>query len=151
MAILVSQETKDSMRNFTNDNSSCRIALPKQNANNSAGSDRNISTQVGDNSTQTAENNSEVLRIASTQSETYLSVADSQENLNSTSIQMTSSLVKLPKPQRNNSKKRKIDEFFQKEEEISEFEQNINTQKFREIMGIDNSTQTSPLRRIISS
>ena len=80
-----------------------------------------------------------------------MSVADSQENLNSTSIQTTSSLVELPRPQRNNSKKRKIDEFFQKEDEISEFEQNINTQKFREVMGIDNSTQTSPLRRIISS
>ena len=139
------------MRNFTNDNSGCRIEPPKQNVNNSAGSDRNISTQVGDNSTQTAETNSEVFRIESSQSETYLSVADSQENLNSTSVHTTSSLVELPKSQRNNSKKRKIDEFFQKEDEISEFEQNINTQKFREVMGIDNSTQTSPSRRIISS
>ena len=151
LAIPVSQETKYSMRNFTNDNSGCRIEPPKQNVNNSAGSDRNISTQAGDNSTQTGENNSEVFRIESSQSETYLSVADLQENLNSTSIHTTSSLVELPKPQRNNSKKRKIDEFFQKEDEISEFEQNINTQKFREVMGIDNSTQTSPLRRTLSS
>ena len=151
LAIPVLQETKYSMRNFTNDNSGCRIEPPRQNVNNSAGSDRNISTQVGDNSTQTAETNSEVFRIESSQSETYLSVADSQENLNSTSIHTTSSLVEMPKPQRINSKKRKIDEFFQKDDDISEFEQNINTQKFREVMGIDNSTQTSPVRRIISS
>ena len=56
LAIPVLQETKYSMRNFTNDNSGCRIEPPRQNVNNSAGSDRNISTQVGDNSTQTAEN-----------------------------------------------------------------------------------------------
>ena len=57
----------------------------------------------------------------------------------------------LPKSQRTNSKKRKIDEFFQKEDEISEFEQNVNTQKYIEIMGKDNSTQTSPIRKNISS
>ena len=147
----MSQETVYSMRNFTNDNSSCRIDPWKQNANNSAGSDRNISTPVGDNSTQTGENNSEVFRIEKTQSDTYLSVADSQENFNSTSIQTTSSLMELPKSQRINSKKRKISEFFQKEDDISEFEQNVNTQKYKEVMGIDNSTQTSPMRRIISS
>ena len=136
-------ETKISLRKFTNDNSSCRIVPPKQNANNSTGSEKELSTQD--------ENNSEVFRIDKTQSDTYLSVTDSQENLNSTSIQTTSSLMDLPKSQRTNSKKRKIDEFFQKEDEISEFEQNVNTQKYIEIMGKDNSTQTSPIRKIISS
>ena len=93
-----------------------------------------------------AGDNSEVFRIDNSQSDTYLSVADSQENLNSTSIPTTSSLTELTKPQRINSKKRKTDEFFQRDEDISEFEQNINTQKYKETMGKDNSTQTSPVK-----
>ena len=132
------------MRNLTDDNSSCRMLPLKQNENNSAGSEKDLSTAAG-------ENNSEVFRIDNSQSDTYLSVADSQENLNSTSIQTTSSLTELTRPQRINSKKRKIDEFFPRDEDISEFEQNINTQKYRETMGKDNSTQTSPVKRIISS
>ena len=115
----------------------------KQNENNSAGSEKELSTTAGDNS--------EVFRIDNSQSDTYLSVADSQENLNSTSIPTTSSLTELARPQRINSRKRKIDEFFQRDEDISEFEQNINTQKYKETMGKDNSTQTSPVKRIISS
>ena len=124
-------------------NSTERMLLPKQNENNSAGSEKELSTTTGDNS--------EVFRIDNSQSDTYLSVVDSQEKLNSTSIQTTSSLMELAKPQRINSKKRKIDEFFPRDEDISEFEQNINTQKYKEIMGKDNSTQTSPVKRIIAS
>ena len=94
----------------------------RSNKNNSAGSEKEISTQ-------TEGNNSKVFKLASTQSDAYLSVVDSQENLNSTCIQTTSSLTELtPKPQRN-SKERKIDEFFQKEDtEISDLELNVNTQ-----------------------
>ena len=143
-SIPVHREPRILMRSFTNDNSSCRMVPLKQNENNSAGSEKGLSTAAG-------ENNSQVFRSESSQSDTYLSVADLQENLNSTSIQSTSSLIELPKTQRTNSKKRKIDEFFPKDEDISEFEQNINTQKYKEIMGKDNCTQTSPVRRIISS
>ena len=73
-----------------------------------------------------------------------LSAVDSQENLNSMCIQTTSSLTELtPKLQRN-SKKRKIDEFFLKEDtEISDLELNVNTQQVLEVTGKDNSTQTS--------
>ena len=79
----------------------------RSNKNNSAGSKKEISTQ-------TEGNNSEVFKLASTQSDAYSSAVDSQENLNSMCIQTTSSLTELtPKPQRN-SKKRKIDEFFQR-------------------------------------
>ena len=118
----VHREPRILMRNFTDDNSSCRMLPLKQNENNSAGSEKELSTTVGDNS--------EVFRIDNSQSDTYLSVVDSQENLNSTSIHTTSSLTELAKPQRINSKKRKIDEFFPRDEDISEFEQNINTQKY---------------------
>ena len=124
---------------FTNYNSSCRkmSETGRSNKNNSAGSEKEISTQ-------TEGNNPEVFKLASTQSDAYLSVVDSQENLNSTHIQTTSSLTELtPKPQRN-SKKRKIDEFFQKEDtEISDLELNVNTQQVLEVTGKDNSTQTS--------
>ena len=139
----VHREPRILMRNFTIDNSSCRMLPLKQNENNSAGSEKELSTTAGDNS--------EVFRIDNSQSDTYLSVADSQENLNSTSIPTTSSLTELAKPQRINSKKRKIDEFFPRDEDISEFEQNINMQKYKETMGKDNSTQTSLVKRIISS
>ena len=81
---------------FTNYNSSCRkmFETGRSNKNNSTGSEKEISTQ-------TEGNNSEVFKLASTQSDAYLSVVDSQENLNSTCIQTTSSLTELtPKPQR---------------------------------------------------
>ena len=46
----VHREPRILMRNFTNDNSSCRMLLLKQNESNSVGSEKELSTTAGDNS-----------------------------------------------------------------------------------------------------